>query len=203
MREYISIVEGRQPKAADPQSVYARTLVVARAIAHTLMIQRWNQEWTRALNTLVADARRRHEKNEADEIEYNSNYKARPFALDIEDLTNQWWQQTVVPAAEALEWAAKAAYERYQDDHPKVEQSDRMSLHQDELRMIETIRYRGNDSLDGLTVILDAINNFAPTDHLLDISYLDVVTRETQDFIERIIPAILAICRLHGAKSAT
>lgn len=212
MRELISIVEARPKKAIAPpvdpaaqaQSVYQRALTVAATMSHALMIRQWNQEWVQALRQSMTKARQAHEKNQADEIEYYGNeHQPKPFALDVVEVTQPWWDQVVMPQIDEMGWAAKSEYERYQDWKPNVEQSDQMSLHQDEVRLARTIKQNGNDSPSGMLAVLEALENYAQsTQYYQDIDHTHLATRETEDFVAKIIPSILTICRLYGAKPA-
>ena len=214
MRNYISIVEARPKKIvppADPaiaaQALYDQTLAAARTIAHALMLRTWNQDWVNALRAEMAAARQRHDANEQAEGKYyhddGGEYQPKPFVLsdNVAEITARWWDQSVKPQLDDMYYAARHEYERYQDEHPMTEQSDQMSLLQDEIELTQHFRFKGSDTSEGMSHIVDAIGNFASSmTHYRDIDYLNIVTRETEDFIARIIPAILTICRLYGAK---
>ena len=209
MREFISIVEARpkkaQPAPIDPvaqaQGVYDRTVSVAKKVGHALMIRQWSQEWVTPFKALIAKAKQAHSDNEAEEVAYDDTYQPRAFQLDVEEITQQWWQSVVEPQVREMLDAAKHDYERYQDWKPDVESSDQMSLHQSEIALAKRILLHADDSVNGLNTILGALSDFVSSiDLYRDIDYTNLSTRETQDFVERIIPAIMAICRMRGAK---
>jgi hypothetical protein len=121
----------------------------------------------------------------------------------IDDITAQWWDH-IQPAILQMQEDAKYAYEEYQDDHPKVEQSDAMSIHQGEVHMAKMIQHFGSDTLQGMDKTLDAIDQFADVLKLhSDFDRMQPCTSSTMDVITSIIPAILTICQMRGAKRST
>jgi hypothetical protein len=214
MRQWIDLMEAKTPKTppvdhtARAQQVYDLTLKVAAVLtrAHYDFRNGWDQSWAKMIRDAVTTARKEHDDNEKSEIEYRKeqgeSHTAVPFDLmaALPDVTARWWDQTVKDVAFQIEVDAKYEYEDYQDAHPRVEQSDELSALDDQLQMAKTIYYKGSDTIEGMTVILKAIESFVES--LNRYVHFDSVTRSVQDFIMKAFPAFMTICLYMGARKA-
>ena len=210
MREFIAIVEAKAMPQVDPaaqaQAIYDKTVAVAKVIGHALMIRQWDQRWVAELQQVIQTAKQAHDADEKEEAEFQgAGYQPRSFVVTdhIEHVTAAWWDRTIKSEVENIETAAKYEYDRYQDEHPTVEQSDEMSLLQSEVELTKVIWRLGSDTNEGFLAILGALDNFVHgLQYLRDIDYTRVATRETEEFVSAIIPAIMTICRMRGAKQS-
>ena len=209
MREFIAIVEAkRKALPIDPtvqvQAIYDKALATAKVLGPALMIRQWDQSLVTALRQAIQQAKQAHDANEAKEARFHDEpYQPQPFVVSdvLLEITTAWWQRTVEPKLDEIGWAAKDEYERYQDDHPQVEQSDEMSRLQAEVALTTKLRYNGSDTNEGLQAILGALDDFMHT--IQSYRYIDhthLVTRETEDLVSALMPAILTVCRMRGAK---
>lgn len=197
--------------AAQAQTLYDKTMAVAKKIGpNILYIQKWNHQWVGDLRRLTAEAKQAHVKAEQEMAEYEqeggNSYQLRPFQVNdyVDEITEKLWWKQVQPAIIEMRQDAKYDYEQYQDDHPKVESSDTMSLHHAEVQMAQIIEHRGADTPQGMGVIVDAISSFADTLEITTgFDRMRPCTPSTLDVITSILPAILAICQMRGAKGIT
>lgn len=209
MRGWINLMEAKKAPpvvdhAARAQDVYNRVMQVAATLARTHYEFRtgWDQTWSKLIRDGVAKARQVHDANQADEAAYYKD-EGKPFTpvsfniiQELPDITAQWWDQTVKDAAYMMEADAKYEYEDYQDAHPRTEMSDEMSALHDQLRMTQAIRYYASDTIEGMTKILEAIDGFD------SLNTIESLTRSVEDFIKKVLPAIMTICLYMGAKKS-
>jgi hypothetical protein len=211
MRRFIDIVEARRKiiavdPAAQAQQLYAKAVALSRVISRALAIRQWDMSGIAALRKTIEASRKAHEAGEAEAADWadeDNPYTARPFVLKeaLPEITALWWDETVKPHLYEMQTAAKQEYERYQDEHPAVEQSDQMSLLHDEVTLTNKLYYHAADTLQGLDEVLTALDNFAHSlSYLHDIDYSRPATRETTDFVAMILPAIVSLAKLYGAQ---
>lgn len=208
MRQWIDLVEARKPVAKpgpQPQQVYDRILKAAALLGKTSHDFRsgWDQSWAVMIRHGIGEARANHTANEQSEVahaaRYSETYQPQAFNLieELLEVAAKWWQTVGHDAAYQLEVDAKYEYEDYQDGHPRVEQSDEMSALYDQLEMARQIYYKGSDTLDGMMVILDAIENYVGS--LQRYVLQNHMTRSAEDFIKKAFPAFMTICLVMGA----
>ena len=204
MRYWINLMEAsRKPVdwIAQAQAVDDFALKVVMNLAKTSFEFRtgWDHAWANMINKGMTQERKQHEANEKEESEYQAGegntHTPRPFdtLAALADVTSKWWDTVAKEESEQIVADAKYEYEDYQDSHPRVEQSDEMSALKDQFDMAVKIYHRGSGTIEGMTEILNAIDTYI---HNLD-SYIhhDSMTRSAEDFIRKLMPAILTICR--------
>jgi hypothetical protein len=212
MREFMKIVEGFDPLAA--QALYDKALRVSKALstAHYEFRAHWNREWVETLKASIEAARAKHEESEAEraaweaedaaEMGTQTTFVQRSFNVttEIHDVLAGWWETMDRDFGYTLSHDVKQAIDYYHRAHPMAESSDEMSLLHSEKELATAISIRGGfGGFHGMDIVLTQMDSFAHAlDTFRDISG-SICTPSTEKAIKAGIPLILYAATVAGA----
>ena len=148
----------------------------------------------------MKESKKQHDDFEQSELGYDEKYIKRPFSLEdnLEQITSKWWDSVAKEDAYHICGDTNYELEQYYESHPKVEMSDELTILQEIDRTAKNIRYKGSDTLNGMEIILKSIEDIVEPMLSTNLNFYRFI-----DFIKKVIPAILTITKLMGAKKTS
>lgn len=200
MRNLIDLVENKNKNTTSAQNIYNLALQIATKLSSDSQFRNWNHEWSKLILEYIKESKKQHDDLEQSELEYDEKYIKRPFSLEdnLEQITGKWWDSVAKEAAYHICGDTNYELEEYYDSHPKVEMSDELTVLQNIDMQAKIICYKGSDTLNGMEIILKSIEEIAEPMLSTNLNF-----HRFMDFIKKVIPAILTITKLMGAKKSS